>query len=923
MKNKKFKHGLVAIISATFLLSGCLGNSPEQFLAAAKIDIEKKNSGAAIIQLKNALQKNPSLPEARFLLGQLLLESGDVSGAVIELGKAEELGFSTDKLAPKLAQTLLIQGQFDKIVAEYGQLKLQSSQDMSDLQTSLATAYAALGKPILARARAESAIAADTSNVRAQLIRGRLLVATDGAEQALTAVEVTLKQSPSSADAWQLKGELLSYSGHADLAIKAFQQAAQLDKNNIAAHTAALSLLMSKGDINAAKKQLDALRAAKPRHPQTLYFTAAVALDQGDLKQADENIQALLKAAPEDVRVLHLAGALESQRGALLKAESHLNKALSKAPNMVKVRILLAQTYVRSGDTEKAITLLQPLLGEQSTNAEALGVAAEAYLQRGENKCAQEYFGRVAKLDPKDARSRTALALGQISRGDVDQGMTDLQSVSGSSTNPIADMALISAYLQKRDIDQALKAIDALEVKTPGKPAAANLRGRVELARGNKDKARFAFEAALAIDPLFYPAAASLAGLDWDAKQPEAAMARFKKILSVEPRHLLANMAVVALRERGGASKEELAEMLAKLVKEMPTEAAPRLNLVRVQIARKDSKLALAAAQDAVSALPDNIDVRMLLGQVQAAAGDFNQASIAFNKVIATQPNFPEPHLRLAEISMLKKDITAATQSLKRAISLKADFLPAQTALFALELSAGNFTEAQAIAKTIQLQRPAEAIGQALEGDANVVQKNWAAAASNYRAALGKQPSTELAVKLHRTLLSASKTGDALQFESDWLTQNPRDFTFAYYLGNAALIKNDYARAEQRFFEVLKIKPDHVPAVNNVAWLLRNAKKPGALEYAEQANQLMPNQPSLMDTLAEILAEAGRMDKAIELQKRAVELVPGNAVHRLHLAKYYLAAGQNIPAREELRKLAALGDNFNQQAEVKRLLANL
>jgi putative PEP-CTERM system TPR-repeat lipoprotein len=918
-----FKRHLVTFATASLLLSGCLGNSPEQFLVAAKLDIEKKNNGAAIIQLKNALQKNPSLPEARFLLGQLLLESGDVGGAVIEFGKAEELGFSTDKLVPKLGQTLLIQGKFDKIVADYGQLKLQSSQDMSDLQTSLASAYAALGKPMLARERVELAIAADPSNIRAQLIRGRLMVASDGVKKALTALEVVLNQSPNSADAWQLKGELLSYSGQIDLGIKAFQQAVQLDKNNIVAHTAALSLLMSKGDIDGAKKQLAALRAAKPRHPQTLYFTAAVALGQGDMKQADENIQALLKAAPEDVRVLHLAGALESQRGGLLQAEFLLNKALSKAPDMVKVRVLLAQTYVRSGNTEKAITLLQPLLGEQSTNAEALGLAAEAYLQQGESKRAQDYFTRVIKLDPKNARSRTALAKEQVSRGNVDQGMADLHLISGASANPIADMTLISVYLQKGDTDQALKAIDVLEVKTPGKPAAANLRGRVELTRGNKEKARLAFEAALAINPLFYSAAASLAGLDWDAKQPDAAMSRFKKILSVDPKHVLANMAVVALRERGGASKDELAEMLVKITKEMPSEAAPRLNLVRLQIARKDPTLALAAAQDAVAALPDNIDVRMLLGEVQAAAGDLNQASIAFNKVIAMQPNSPEPHLRLAEISMLKKDSVAAGLSLKRALSAKADFLPAQTALVALELAEGKVTDALAVAKTVQTQRSGEYIGYELKGDIDGRQKNWGAAAQSYRVALTKAPVASIAIKLHNALRNEKLLLDAATFENEWILSNPKDTLFLHYLGDLAAVKKDYSGAQEKFLEVIKIEPNNALATNNLAWVMYKSGKSGAVEYAEKANKIMPNQPPLMDSWAEILADQGLTAKAVEVQKQAVGLAPDNATYRLHLAKYYLMAGQNSPARNELNKLVTLGGKFNQQDEVKRLLGKL
>ena len=43
-------------------------------------------------------------------------------------------------------------------------------------------------------------------------------------------------------------------------------------------------------------------------------------------------------------------------------------------------------------------------------------------------------------------------------------------------------------------------------------------------------------------------------------------------------------------------------------------------------------------------------------------------------------------------------------------------------------------------------------------------------------------------------------------------------------------------------------------ALNNVAWLMAQQKKPGALPLAEKANKLMPDQPALMDTLAYVLA---------------------------------------------------------------------
>ncbi|MDY0747223.1 PEP-CTERM system TPR-repeat protein PrsT [Paucibacter sp. R3-3] len=921
MKTRSKTH-LAVLAASALLLVGCFGQSADQFLAEAKTKIDAKESEAAVIQLKNALQKDPNLAEARFLLGKVMLESGDMRGAAIELGKAKDLGYSDDLVVPLMAQAMVGQGQLQEVLTSFDDIQLQSPEAISNLKASLAVAYGGLGRSVQAEEAIQSAVSVDPSNTRAQLVRIRLLAGGGSIDDALLALDALMAKSPSS-EAWQLKGDLLARTNKRQEAMQAYREAVILNKGNVPAQIGLMQLLLAKRDLEGATAQLAALKTARAGQGQVLMFTALLALERNDLKLARDSAQTLLKNAPEDPRVLNLAGAIEYRRGALLEAENYLSRALQSTPTLTKARLLLAQTKLRQGDAAKALNVLQPLLDEQGGSVEAYTIAAEAYLQSGEPQRAEEYFTKASELNPKDVRSRVALALAQVSKGHLSEGVSALRALAASDSGVTADMGLITTFLQRRDWDQALKAIDGLEIKTPDRPTAANLRGRVELARGNKDRAGQAFEAAVKIDPVFFPAIASLAALDADAGRTDAAKARFQHLLETQPNNVQANMAVIALSAKAGASKDELAASLDKLVKQMPTEAQPRLALIEMQQQRRDFKAAVASAQDAVAALPDNADAWRLLAQSQAVAGDANQAINSVNKWATLAPRSPEPQLMLAEIYAKQGDKPSQTQALKRSLAIKADFRPAQLALFASELGAGHYSEARRVAETAQTRQPADAMGTALLADVSAAQKDWTSAVTGYRAALKLQPVPEVAIKLHRALNVGGKPADAKAFESEWTAAHPQDAVFLDYLGSLALMQQNLPLAEQRYQAVLKIQPDNPIAANNIAWLLNKAKKPGALAFSEKANKVAPDQPAFMDTLAQIYADNGQMDKALEIQKRAVGLAPDLAAHRLHLARYYVAAGQKAEARTELSRLSALGDKFGQQAEVSKLLATL
>src|SRR5205085_1354744 len=129
----------------------------------------------------------------------------------------------------------------------------------------------------------------------------------------------------------------------------------------------------------------------------------------------------------------------------------------------------------------------------------------------GDPAKAETHFGRAAKLNPSDPRSRTAVALAQFSKGNADAAFAQLEEIASFDAGTTADMAIISARLHQKDYDAALKAIDSLEKKQPNKPFAAQLRGQIQLARQDFASARQSFVKALAIDPRYFPAAAYLA----------------------------------------------------------------------------------------------------------------------------------------------------------------------------------------------------------------------------------------------------------------------------------------------------------------------------------------------------------------------------------------------------------------------------
>ena len=921
-RNSMRKTALAALLMTT-ILTACGGESPEKMLASARDYMAKSDNKAAVIQLKNALQGDPNLAEARFLLGKALLDSGDPASAEIELRKASDLKHPADQVVPLLAHTLLVLGQSRKVIDDFAAKSLSSPEGQADLQTSVGQAYLATGKPDAARKAFDAALAASPDYAPALIGQARLLGGNQDIAGALAKVATALEKSPRSFEGWQLKGDLLTFQREFKDAADAYRKALEIKADYLPAHSALTARYLEEGKLDEATKQLEAMRKFAPKHPQTVYLQAQLFYRQKNFKGAQETLQQFLKVVPDSPPALQLAGVVEYELKSYTLAESYLQKALPKTPELGVARRVLTATYLRSGQPAKALATLQPVLDKISGDSNMLALAGEVFVQNGDVDKAEEYFAKAAALDPTNNRKRTSVALTHLVMGETESAYRELEEIASVDTGVTADLALIASQLKTRQFDQALKSIDALQKKQPESPLAYHLRATALLGKGDTAAARKEFAQALSLNPGYFPAAASLANLDLAEKNPEEARKRFESVLAKDPGNVQALLSLAGLRARSGGKADEVADLINKAVKASPADAGPRLALIGLYLNAKENNKALAAAQDALSVMPNSPDVLDAAGRAQQIAGDFNQALATYGKLSAIVPKSPQPYLRMAEIHVAAKDKDAAMQSLRKALSTKADSIEAQRGIMMLELDAGRTDEALAVARQVQKQRPKEAVGFVLEGDVFALKKKWSEAATVYRNGIKQSGATELAIKLHAVLTADRGAGEADRFAASWLKEHAKDMQFQLYLAEAATAQKNFAVASKYYRALVDAQPENPALLNNLAWSMAQNKDPKAIDYAEKANKLAPDQPAFMDTLGVLLVDKGDTARGLELLRKAVAAAPQGPMLRFNLARALIKAGKKDEAKKELDELAKLGDRFAAQAEVTKLLKGL
>lgn len=923
--------GAAWLLAAALALAGCTDPTASDLVGKARASLAAQDAEAARVQLKSALELAPDLTDARWLLGRLLHQRGNMPGAEFELRRALDGGHPPDQVLPLLAEAMLANGKALQLQEQFGGAVLGDAEARLRFTVALAQAAAATGAREEAQRLVAVLLAAQPDLGVALRLRARLTAEAGDRGTALKQVQALLERQPQDAEAWLLQGDLLApprppnaepgpRPGAAD-AIAAYRQALQRQPQLLAAHGALVRLLLEQGDLTSAVIQWNTLLKLAPRHRQTLVLEVGICVARGDHQRALNVAQRLLRDTPDDAEVRRLAGVAALQLGALAQAEGHLARASQLLPQSPAVRRLLAQAQLRAGHPDRVLATLAPLTQGIEPDIDALLMQVQAMRLAGDQAGADSTLLRATWRRPDDARLRTAQALAALARGDITpQDLDKLRAAAAADPGVDIDRGLIDALVRRGDLAAATQAVDALARKRPDDPEPDMLRAGIAQARKDGPAARRHYEAALRHRPDHLLAIDALAALDLAEGQPAAARARYEALLQRNPRHVPAMLALASVLGRSGADAAEVDALLQAAVAAEPADAAARLRLADQLLATHRPKDALEATQRGLAALPDHPQLLDRLGRAQLLLGNVQQAVAAFTKVTTAEPRSATAMLRLAEAQWAARSGAAAAAAVRRAAVLAPGLPEVQLAQAQLALRENQPDEALALARRLQAQQPESGAGWSIEAEVAMRRGQWPAAVAALRQVVQRVAPGDAPVRLHRALLAARQPEEAEAFAQRWRRQQPDDLAFMVHLGGERLAQGQPERAAALYRQVLQRQPGHLEALMALARLKARQKQPGAVDLAEEALGQAPHSVAALDTLAFALASEQQLARAVEVQRQAVHAWPDVQELRLQLARLMIANNDKSGARLELQALAQLGPRFERQAEVSALL---
>lgn len=466
-------------------------------------------------------------------------------------------------------------------------------------------------------------------------------------------------------------------------------------------------LYRTSGRSSDARRVLQEIIDGGPDTPSGLTARNRLATDllvHGRAAEARALVEAVLATSPRDGAALVTRGRLWLADGDARSAVIDLRAAAKDQPGSAEVAGLLAQAHRRAGEPELAREVLAEAAKNQPDSAELRLLLAADMADAKDYRAAAAEIERAIKAAPQDLRSydmKVKLALAQGDEAGAEQTLVALKTqfpgsptgalrlgqfyaerkrfdaalkeydaaagIAGGSTEPL--LRAVGVLIAQRRFDAADARIDALAKRDPRSALAQQLRGDIELARGDVAGAEQAYRKLIELapsTPVGYHSLARLKLLRNDLAQALAALEQGEK---ASPGDLSLAATRAEWLSRAGRADEAIA-VYQTLVDRAPDQDAYANNLAYLLAERKGDAASLQRALALTQRFRGSSNAGYLdsLGWIHYRLGQYAEAVTVLERAVQQAPDAALQQLHLGMALHKSGDTARAQPHLKKAL---------------------------------------------------------------------------------------------------------------------------------------------------------------------------------------------------------------------------------------------------------------
>ena len=525
--------------------------------------------------------------------------------------------------------------------------------------------------------------------------------------------------------------------------------------------------------------------------------------------------------------------------------------------------------------------LVEKGIAEEEETIQLIYLLARFYRSQDRGEEADEMIQAATRARPDDVQPQLILSLYRGRQGDRDGALEAAEAALA------IDKTSVAARLRKAEL---LVDIGSLEGK------------RELIAHGRAIVDAILAEDSSSAEGLFVRAKVQLADGELDA-----AIGDLRRVMDLRTgwaqAHLMLGSALY-LRGDHLAARSELQRAL---------EADAGLLEARKMLARVQSALGEneAAVEEGRRFLSENVGddgLRILVAQSLVRQRKFDEGLAELQRIPPERRN-AEVLYAIGRIHRFEGNDQLARSFFERALEQRPDNADLLRAELELDQREGRLENSSARIEAALEADPDNPGLVHLAGLAALLSGDGREAEKQLRRAIDLNPNElRFYETLARYFQATGRTNETLSTYEKAVAARPDSAPLQLIVGTLYELRGEFDKASESYERAIAIDPELAPAKNNLAYMLaeRGENLDRALDLAQEAKAMLPDNPNTADTLGWVLYKKGIPSAAIGYLQEADEGFdtrnPSFGLVRHHLALAYQANGENDKARTTLER---------------------